>query len=115
MFANLTTQHDVCDGRSHEDRRQGTYHYTEAHGEGEAADALSTEEEYAEQHDQCRERGVDGTCQRLVDRVVEQLLEVLLRVELEVLTNTVEHHHLVVDRVANHCQHSSDERQVDLH
>ena len=61
-----------------------------------------------------RYRGVDGTSQRLVQRVVEELLAVALAIELEVLTDAVEDHHLIIDRVAYHGQDGTDEHLVDL-
>ena len=72
VLLGRAAQGQVGDGRSHEDRREGTYDDTEAHGEGETADALSTEEEDTEQHDKRRERGVDRTGQRLADTLVEE-------------------------------------------
>ena len=114
LLLDLATHHAVGDRRSNEDRRQRTEDNTQRHSEGKALDAATTDEQDAEQHDQRRERGVDGTSQRLVDGVVEHLLDVLFRVQAEVLTDTVEHHHLIVDRVTDHRQHGTDERLVDL-
>ena len=50
----LATQKQVGNGRCDEDRRNRTEDDTKRHGESEGLDALSTEEENAEQHNQCR-------------------------------------------------------------
>ena len=51
FFLDLTTHHEIGDGRSNEDGRQRTEDNTQDHGEGEAADAGTTEDEDAEEHD----------------------------------------------------------------
>ena len=99
---------------SNEDRGESTEYHTENHCEREAADAVTTEDEDTEQYDQCSERGVHGTGQCLIQRVVEYREEVALLVEAEVLTDTVEYHHLIVDRVTDNGKDSADERLVDL-
>ena len=65
-------QEQVGDGRGNEDGGYGAEDNTKRHGEGKSLDALATQEEDAEQHDERGERGVDGTGQRLVDTVVEE-------------------------------------------
>ena len=108
-LADGATHGDVSYRSSNEERRQGTEDNTQNHSEREAADGVTTEDEDTEQHDQGRYRGVDGTSQRLVQRVVEQCLTVALAEELDILTDTVEDHHLIVNRVTNHGQDSTNE------
>ena len=50
----LALEHPVGHRRSDEDGAERTEDHTEDHGEGEAADALTTQEEDAEQHDERR-------------------------------------------------------------
>lgn len=77
-------------------------------------DAVTTKDEDTQQHDQRGHGGVDGTCQGLVQRTVEQALTVTLSIQVEVLTDTVEDHHLIVDRVTDNGQDSTDEGLVNL-
>ena len=50
----LALEHHVGHRRSDEDGAERTEDHTEDHGEGEAADTLTTQEEDAEQHDERR-------------------------------------------------------------
>ena len=77
---DLATHGEICGGSCDEDGRQRTEDHTEDHGKSKAADACSTEDEDTEQHDEGRHRGVDGTCERLVERVVEERLQLTLLV-----------------------------------
>ena len=49
-----------------------------------------------------------------VDRSIEDLLTITLRMKLQVLTDTVEYNHLIIDRVTYHSQDSTDEGLVNL-
>ena len=80
----------------------------------EAADRLAAEEEDGQQRHERRTRGVDRTRQRRVDGVVHVLLQVALRIETQVLADSVEDDHRVVDGVADDRQDRGDERLVDL-
>ena len=75
---NLATHPKISDGRGDEDGTERTEDDTEGHGKCKALDAAAADEEDAEQHDQRRQRRVDGTCEGLVDGVVKHLLDVLL-------------------------------------
>ena len=101
------THHEEGGRCRDEDRRQRTEDNTEDHGEGEAADAVTTEDEDTQQHNQRGHGGVDGTCQGLVQRGIEQALTVTFRIQVEVLTDTVEDHHLIIDRVTYYGQDST--------
>ena len=114
ILTDGATHHEEGGRCCDEDRRQGTEDNTQDHGEGEATDAVTTEDEDTQQYDQRRDRGVDGTSQCLVQRTIEQALTVALRIQVEVLTYTVEDHHLIVDRVTDNGQDSTDEGLVDL-
>ena len=111
---DLAAKSDVGYWSCDEDRRQCTEYNTEQHCEREAACALTAEAEDTEQHDECRERCIDSTCEGLVQRVVEEVLQVVLLVQLEVLADTVEYHHLVVDRVTDNGKDGADECLVYL-
>ena len=113
-IVDLLAQHDVSDWRSEEDGTQRTNYHTNNHGERERTDGVATKDEDSEQHDQRGNRRVNGTREGLVDRVVEQLLLVTLRMQAEILTNTVEHHHGVIDVVTNHRKDGADKRLVNL-
>jgi len=114
LFLDCAAHRQESGGRSDEERRECTEYDTEDHCERERTDRIATEDEDGQEHDQSCYRGVDGTCQRLVQRVVEQLLTVALAVEADVLTDTVEYHHLIIDRVTDHRQDGTDEYLVDL-
>ena len=47
-------------------------------------------------------------------RSIEKLLAITLRMKLQVLTDTVEYNHLIIDRVTYHSQDSTDEGLVNL-
>ena len=49
-----------------------------------------------------------------LDTVVEQRLVILLLMQTEVLPNTVEDHHPIINRVTNHGKDGTDERLIDL-
>ena len=66
FFLNGTAQGQVSHGSCDEERAEGTEDDTENHGESETADTYTTEDEDTQQHNQCGNRGVDGTCQCLV-------------------------------------------------
>ncbi len=74
VLTDGASHHQEGGGGSDEDGREGTEDNTEDHGEGEAADAVTTKDEDTQQHDQRGHGGVDGTCQGLVQRTVEQAL-----------------------------------------
>ena len=65
-LTDSATHHEECRRSSNEDRRERTEDNTENHGEREAADRVTTEDEDTQQYDQRCDRGVDGTSQRLV-------------------------------------------------
>ena len=104
----------VSDRRREEDRGGRTYDHADDQREDEAADRLAAEEEDGQQRHERRARGVDRTRQRRVDGVVHGLLQVALRVETQVLADSVEDDHRVVDGIADDRQDRGDERLVDL-
>ena len=107
-------QREEGDGSRDKDGRERSKDNTKTHRKGKTLDALATKEEDAEQHDERRERGVDGAGKGLVDAVVEQTAEVLLRVQVHVLADSVEHHYLVVNRITDNGEDGTDEGLVDL-
>ena len=113
-FFDAGTHHKVCRRSCDEERRTCTDDNTQHHGEGESTDAITTEHEDHQQHDERRYRGVDGTCESAVQCIVEDALTVTLWIVLEDFTDTVEDDHLVVDGVTDHRQDSTNECLVNL-
>lgn len=66
LFLNRLLHGEASDGSCQEDGRAGTEYNTEDHGECEALDGVTTDEEDAEEHDESTYRGVDGTGQSAV-------------------------------------------------
>src|SRR5690606_34841526 len=74
-----------------------------------AANGLSPDYQHGPHHQQGATGGHDCAAQRLVKRCVDELHRASLAHDAEVLPNPVEHHDLVVDRIADQgqqrCQH----------
>ena len=104
----------VSDRRSDENRSHSTHDDADRQGEDEAADGLAAEEEDRQQRHERRARSVDRTRQRRVDGVVHVILEIALGIEAQVLADTVEDDHRIVDGIADDRKDRGDERLVDL-
>ena len=75
----------------------------------------AAEEQQRHHHDRGDDLGHDGARQRLVDRLVEHHVGRRAPVGLEALADTIEHHHRVVERVADDREDRRDHRQVERH
>lgn len=60
---HLVAHDEVCHRGSHEERGEGSEDDTQNHGEREAADAVTSEDEDADEHDERTLSGVERTCQ----------------------------------------------------
>src|SRR5258706_3759602 len=71
--------------------------------------------EHVERHhdDERHDLGHDGSRQRLVDRLVEHGHRLEPAAPLEALTDTIEDHHGVIQRIADHREHGRHHRQVE--
>ena len=104
----------VSDGRCDENRGNGTDDDADNQREDERTDRLATEEENGQQSDERRTRRIDRTRQGRVDCVIDILLEIPFRIEAQVLADTVENHHGIVDRITDNRQNGRDEGLVYL-
>ena len=114
FFRQFAAQCQICHWSCKEQRTESTNNYTENHCKCKATDAVTTKDEDTQQYYQCTYRSIDGTRQSCIQRFVKQLEAVTLRIQSTELTDTVEHYHLIVDRVTDCCQDCTDECLVDF-
>src|SRR5699024_4464828 len=95
-------------------RRVSAHDHTDTHGEHKSAQAVAAPDKDHQDCQEGRHRGIDGTAQGLVDRLVGHLDHIFARVVLDLFPDTVEHDHVVVERITDHRQDSGYERLVYL-
>src|SRR4029077_13293476 len=80
-----------------------------------AAQRRTAEEQQRHHYDRSHHLGHDGARERLVDGLIEYHVRGRAAVALEALADAVEHHHRVIQRVADDGEDGSDHRQIEGH
>ena len=88
------------EGRGNVDRGVRTDHDSDEHRKGKAFEHISAKEHHHQKGSKHRDTGDERTAECFIQRVIHKFGKGHSTVLLAILTNTVEHHHLVVDGVA---------------